>query len=866
MATITTNTYLDGGTTRTAGEAWACNGGILTVRTDSRWHANAPASMVGSLGNVNISATLGGGYVIDARNVRWMPYNSGTGNVPAIGTSITQGGVSGYLLGVWASITSAPTAVGAAMPATGFIKFREVTGGSFIAGVLSGIGASAVSSDVVGWIEVVHDQSTVITVPRLGKFETRGNWFDLGVTTGVANQIVQIPTNGSTTTYTPGLWIANTDTPTTNDDYDFYPSIYVAAMITTNLGTDIRSKFVSMETNGSCRIGHNGTTTVGYLPPANRKIRIPNIFGRQCEAGTRATNAIPHATPGTRPDFTTTSAGYIDIEYFVSDWYLLFAQPYYVKMNYVATFDYINISECASAIDIYDGGNGMSQSLDARTVTLTSNFAGGKVEKWHSPRHQAGTTDHAFEVIYCDGITIENCSSGVVTYARSSGMAYQITQSYNITMKDCYQFNANTVFTTCFDCLVENLNHIDRYTGTTNTTTGLYVVSILSSSNNIKVDGIKFGINGTIANQHPYLGLFNIGQSKNITLRNAGSRSSILSGGSANNPAYIFLSSGNNNNIKLQRLYMQPTRTGAISTQNSDKNMIYEHIYGDFADTINVADLNSVLKNCGGTNTTTGQSSVYGTLFWDAFTSDTVGRIVLSLNEQTSETSQYVSIISGTPKFTSAGNLVLSSVGDEVIIEMSYFSLGHTSLPSTAPVVTGTNVTYSSGARWGNHDIYYQIDTGDGWNGVWKNFTGANLNTESISASIGFKLKYRLVCAVASTTNLLTYIRILTNSSLAVQTSNLYPLDSVATSLTLLDLKPDSEVRIYRVSDSVEIAGVENSGTSYTYNYTWTENVTVNIIIHNLGYEYLRYDNYVLTSSGGSIPVVQNVDRNFMNL
>jgi hypothetical protein len=66
MATITSDVFLDGGTARTAGEAWTCNGGILTVRTDTRWHANAPASMTGSLGSVSISATLGGGYYINA--------------------------------------------------------------------------------------------------------------------------------------------------------------------------------------------------------------------------------------------------------------------------------------------------------------------------------------------------------------------------------------------------------------------------------------------------------------------------------------------------------------------------------------------------------------------------------------------------------------------------------------------------------------------------------------------------------------------------------------------------------------------------------------------------------------------------------
>ena len=95
MATITTDTFLDGGTARTAGEAWTCNGGRLTIRTDSRWHANAPASLTGSLGSVTISSTLGGGYTIDGTKVRWMAYDGGSGTVPAIGTTVSSGGASG---------------------------------------------------------------------------------------------------------------------------------------------------------------------------------------------------------------------------------------------------------------------------------------------------------------------------------------------------------------------------------------------------------------------------------------------------------------------------------------------------------------------------------------------------------------------------------------------------------------------------------------------------------------------------------------------------------------------------------------------------------------------------------------------------
>jgi hypothetical protein len=211
MATITASTTLDEASgTRTAAEAWTMNAGaVLTIRTDTRWHAKSPAGMTGSLGNTTISAIEGGGVLIDSTKVRWMPYNTGSGNVPAVNTSISQGGVTGILLGVWASYTSAPSAVGSAMPTTGFIKFREVTGGTFTTGALTGIGASATAPDRQGWIEIVEDQSANNTVPRLGFFRTRGGWFILDqVTSGNPNDIIQIPTNGGGAgTHVPAIWI-----------------------------------------------------------------------------------------------------------------------------------------------------------------------------------------------------------------------------------------------------------------------------------------------------------------------------------------------------------------------------------------------------------------------------------------------------------------------------------------------------------------------------------------------------------------------------------------------------------------------------------------------------------------------------------
>jgi hypothetical protein len=281
MATITVNTFFDDAP-RTAGEAWTMNGGVLTIRTDTRWHANSPASMTGSIGATSISASLGGGIFIDGTKVRWLPYNTGTGNVPAVGTNITQSGVtSSYLLGVYESLTSAPSAVGAEMPVSGFIKFREVTG-QFVAGTLIGIEASATSEDVVGWIEIVQQQATANTVPRLGFYRTRGNWFYLDNTTGEANQQLQIPTNGGGSgTRVAGVYI---ETAPNSGQYELFPALSSTFYTTANLGIDARSKFVFMGENGLITIGSNGTDTVGFLPPSGCKVRIPNIIGRQCAA------------------------------------------------------------------------------------------------------------------------------------------------------------------------------------------------------------------------------------------------------------------------------------------------------------------------------------------------------------------------------------------------------------------------------------------------------------------------------------------------------------------------------------------------------------------------------------------------------
>jgi len=105
---------------KTGGDIYNISGPTFTIDQDSRFglnNFNTSATAVTTLGTITLSASLGGYIEFDGRAVRLIPYNTGTGNVPIGGTVITQGGASGKLIAVYSSLTVAPTAVGAAMPA-----------------------------------------------------------------------------------------------------------------------------------------------------------------------------------------------------------------------------------------------------------------------------------------------------------------------------------------------------------------------------------------------------------------------------------------------------------------------------------------------------------------------------------------------------------------------------------------------------------------------------------------------------------------------------------------------------------------------------------------------------------------------------
>lgn len=83
--------------------------------------------------------------------------------------------------------------------------------------------------------------------------------------------------------------------------------------------------------------------------------------------------------------------------------------------------------------------------------------------------------------------------------------------------------------------------------------------------------------------------------------------------------------------------------------------------------------------------------------------------------------------------------------------------------------------------------------------------------------------------------------------------------------LTLTNLVVNTEVRIYEAGTLTELAGVENSGTTFGYNYTFAPSTFVDIVVHNIDYQYIKLFNIELGASNASLPIQQRFDRNYTN-
>lgn len=843
---ITNWDSLAGGSVNATLDSYAIsNNTTLLIDTDS-YQCAGHSTAFGSLDTVTFSG-VGGTLRISGQNVRVIPFTGGSGTVPAIGTAISQGGVSGTLLGVWSGWQVEPTAAAAAMPATGYIKIKNKTGGDYAAGALTGITATAGGPDVVGWIEVRGADTATITVPRIGKFEVNGDWFELGTTNGARGQILPCPTTGTVAGVFPGVWI---ETAAGSGVYERFAGAGSIVALST-IPTDERGKIV-WQTTGGIRIGSDGTNNVGFLPPTGCKVRIPNVILTCCTrtAGGSGLRVLPNATLATRQEFVTTSAGDIDISHAICQWYTNFAQPFRTKITNSAISGSLVISEQSAALDIDNLIVAPTQAQLNFALNLVSNFGGGTVQNVLATRFSLAASGAYVNIVnYNKGVTFSAVKSQtLLNRGNANTGTWTATQNQDCIWTGCINIGGRKVLVGDVRGVVTNLSYADAFSGTTGTTNGHYAIDRSVGC----IGNVMTGFANLVTNSHPYNGIVTSANSYDLTIKEIGTFASPYTMGSANASGLIVNGGGNNDGITLKRIYTSNSRTGPWAFLNSDTGILIENVNGDYADTSVMAGLNATIKGAGLTSATTGQVSVYGTHWRDLFTSLTAGKVEVVCNEPTSASASQCAITAGTPKFNSAGQVLLTTVGDQVTWEMPYFAKGHTALANSAPVLTGTltaNLTYQ-----------YQLDTGSGF-GALKTLNAANLSAETIDPAVGFKLRIIATCATANATNALTQIRVITVTTSTAQSTNLYPLATVT--LTLTGLVTGTDVTILEAGTETVLSNNEDVvGTSFDFIYETPQ--AVDIVFNKPGYFPEAVRNFTLGSADASLPITQKPDQSYL--
>lgn len=776
-------------------------GAVLTMNSDNRWSQNAAVPL-----NITIDAASGGELLMDGRDVWWLPFSAGSGTVPVLGTtfpaaSVTSATASGEFLGVFTGLGVAPSS--GTMPATGFIKLRAKTGNFANAQALSlpgGATATASGAGQRGWLNIVGAETGTITIPRLGKWTARGDWFDLATTSGSRDQTIQY----YVADYCPALWI---ETSAGSGVYEIWLNAG-ARWSATFVSMDERGKFFGCSAAGVITLAATG---FGKLPAAGCKIRVPNIHISSTTSANYALNTL-NASMSSRWKVSTDSSGTVDLRNASGVFYLNCGTPYAVNLSYVSVLHGIYLATPATSFAFDNVAVGLASTFDICPLQINSAPNGGLVLDSKFIKYTSGNSSGAgVYVNVANEVTFSSVFSGGFARSGIQGASFSVVgPAYDLTLEGCTGFGAQLNATASNRMLIKDWLHTDSVVGGVITTNQQKAISLTQCDSAI-VDGVSLMTNGTPA----YLGI--VEPSQGTKVRNIGSPTALYDCAShcshAINPVM--------SNLAVQRVYLQNTRTGLIANSSSmTSSVTLESFWGDATDVVpyNAKDL-IVKGGYGGSGLFgaadgifTNISSVYGANFYDTFISATQGRIGCYFNEASVASSSYVTASGAI--YDATGRAYLQDLSDQLTYTWPHFILGYTGLANVAPALSGTNT--------GNLTIEYDLDKGAGFSGTWQTCIAANLSAETgISATTGFKPKFRFTCATASTSNAINGFYI-TGTTDASSQQTQYPLD--VSTLTLTGLPVAAEVRCYtgaKDGSAVEIGGVEaTGGTTFTFTHS----------------------------------------------
>ena len=500
------------------------NNASMVVDTDTRYCKNSNVS--GSFGAINLNSALSGTcqLLIDGTKVRIIPYVSGVGNVPAVGTvlSSSDGAVTSSFLGVWPAFNVPPQTAGTTISASGYIKVKNVNTAFAAEMKLIGCAATASGPDTVGWIEVVGVETGLATVYSPNIFKITGSWFEHStlVTTGISSSVYQLPASLDNTYY-PGVWV---ETAASSGLYEFYPN--AGGMIgTSSIGNDaIRGKVAWCSSSGSVYLGFDGTnnTNNGYLPGAGRKIRVPNVITVNAAVGVSGANIIPNATIGSRFEFLTTNQGRIDINGANMAWYCNFASPHSLSIKNTGILDGLNANKIHTKLTMSNVG--IAPTAYTRSeIPFNVNYCANGADITDLVSVKGTTVANTFvtTMIGCRDFTFNNLRTFALTVRPlATHYGFYVSDMWNLKLYNPTFGVGNNNFSVVRGLILSSSIFYDIPVGTT-TPAGPIGVFPLSYCSDVLIDGLSFG-GLTLVQPYGSLVSLNNYDEHNIIIRNIG--------------------------------------------------------------------------------------------------------------------------------------------------------------------------------------------------------------------------------------------------------------------------------------------------------------------------------------------------------
>ena len=802
------------------GETITINAGNLTIDSDVMYGQQAAA-----IGIITISATLGGSVLLDGTKVWEIPFDAATGLVPALGTlgtntvTGTTSGTTGELIRVWAAGSYTPTAAGAGMPSTGFIKLRTTTG-TFLDNetiTLPG-GATVTVNSITGgnrsWIHVNALETGLATIPRLGAFTATGDWYYLGITNGTNNQEFKYPIPD----HCPAIQI---ETGAGTGVYEWWLNAGARwAHATQMVAQDSRGKFFGCTSTGIITVANTTTgAACGMLPATGARVRIPNIL--LTNSASTNYNIYTHSTATTtRYEFSTTGGADISFDKVCGSWHFNFTSAYRVVLKDMAAH-VVFISNSATSVLIDNIAIGLNSTTVFTPCTISGCYSGVTVRKVTAARFTSGSQQMVFAISDSTDIVIEEnttcymfgSTATTITRGHTNSYAVSLTRCSTVLIKDIITVGAKIGVTTSVNVVVDGHKYADIAVGATTTNTPTYCVDASGGSDSLIYSGLEFFSDAN--NTQPYSGIITVTNATNIVVENiASSATPLLSGIGSGAQLGSIIFATVSKNITIRRVYLDATRTDPINSVNTVQTMVLENVWANGTVVSTVASSDVITKGCKWTNVVSGQTAVYGSIWQELFTSDTTGRIVIQFNEPLAYQSNQYQIISGTPKFTSTGRLSFGAVGDSVEYTCPWKIIGHTGFENTH-VLTGANPNFIV--------VEYSLNTGTGY-GAWKD--QSLLSTETVSPT-GFFIKFRFTRVTAGAASELITWRVNTITTLS-DSRRQYPdgyvnvIGSNPTDIIELRLSADSSVLDERIGDG-RLDYVSGSGTAYVVRRTSTD-------------------------------------------